>query len=187
MNPDDKKLFLNLLRKDYAVVTLALTLVGFLFNTTVGLPVPATLVLALLAFTAFDAIGYESVAHSTNRMDLVRYRVIQTHVQWIVFILCGALTHWNLWACVGYILLWWMGVCDVLFYVLLNKQKELLAYEGMPWLWWTPIGIINSSMGRQTSGKMIYSIAIWTTITWFSLLILFPSLRYHTIEWSVIR
>jgi hypothetical protein len=80
-----------------------------------------------------------------------------------------------------------MGVCDVLFYVLLNKQKELLAYEGMPWLWWTPIGIINSSMGRQTSGKMIYSIAIWTTITWFSLLILFPSLRYHTIEWSVIR
>ena len=70
-----------------------------------------------------------------------------------------------------------MGVCDVLFYVLLNKVNDLLNYGNMPWLWWTPLGILNKWMGRWTSGKEIFYLSIIITFIWFLVWFLYPSVH----------
>lgn len=183
MKPEDKTLIKKLIHGDYAVTTIALSLLGLIISATVGLTNVATLTFALSIFTAFDVLGYGAVSESPDRMNLVRYRVIQTVFQWSIFILVGVITNWNLWTCVGYILLWWIGVCDVFFYVLLGKQKDLLSYGHMPWLWWTPIGIFNKYMERNTSGIEVYNIAIWSTIIWYLLPLIFRNLESETLSW----
>jgi hypothetical protein len=81
----------------------------------------------------------------------------------------GLLTHWNLWVLGGYVYLWWMGVCDVLFYVLLGKEDELISYADMSWLWWTPLGMINRLTDRSTSGREIFYLAVYSVIIWFAM------------------
>ena len=38
--------------------------------------------------------------------------------------------------------MWWFGLCDMLYYVLL--KQEFIKYQDMFWLWWTPAGILKS-------------------------------------------
>ena len=179
----DKRLTKELIQQDWGFTTLGLSTMGLIISATIGLPHVATLTLALLLFTSFDVIGYNAVTFSPNRMDLVRYRAIQTVFQWIVFTLVGTITDWNLWTCVGYIILWWIGVCDVLFYVLIGKQKQMQGYEHMPWLWWTPLGIINKRLGRTTNGNEVYNVAIWSTIIWYSMPLFFRNLQWESLSW----
>ena len=81
MRSSDLELFWNLATKDYSFLALVLSLVGFIVGTFTGLSAPLILLCSLFTFTAFDAIGYESVAHSEDRMNLVRYRICQTTYQ----------------------------------------------------------------------------------------------------------
>ena len=183
MKPEDKNLFIRLLTMDGGVITVATSLIGLIVASLLGATPPIVLTFALLLFTSFDVVGYDSVALSPDRMNLVRYRVIQTCFQWTVFVLVGLITDWNLWTCVGYILIWWMGVCDVLFYVLIGKLGQMLTYENMPWLWWTPLGIINKLLGRQTSGVSVFIISLWTIIIWYGSYAIFKTLSIQTLNW----
>lgn len=173
MKPEDKGLFIKLIHGDSAVSVITLSLLCLIISATIGLPNYLTLTSALLLFTSFDVLGYGAVSESPNRMNLVRYRVIQTVFQWSIFILVGMITNWDVWTCVGYILLWWIGVCDVFFYIILGKQNDLLEYGHMPWLWWTPLGILNNYMGRNTSGKEVFNVAIWSMLIWYWLPFIF--------------
>ena len=169
MRKGDGQGFWNLIRRDTSFPALVLSLFGLGLAQWIGFVYPIILVLGLILFTSFDVIGYESVAHSTKREDLIRYRICQSTIQWLTFILMGLLTHWNVWVLGGYVYLWWMGVCDVLFYILLGKEDELISYADMSWLWWTPLGMMNHWMDRSTSGREVFYIAVYSVIIWFGL------------------
>lgn len=180
MRSSDLELFWNLATKDYTFLGLVVSLIGLISGTLFGIPHPDILIFSLLTFTAYDAIGYESVAHSDDRTNLVRYRICQTTYQWVIALFAGLLSHGSVWVVGGYIFLWWIGVCDMLFYILLNRLDEMYKYGNMPWLWWTPLGIINKFLGRDTTGRDLTIVCVSGTIIWFALWYIFPSIRTLT-------
>ena len=180
MRDGDGNLFINLIRRDWAFPAIVFSLLGLIGGAFIDIPNPFILAFGLIIFTAFDVFGYASVENSKDRDNLVRYRIIQTVFQWTIFLVLGLLTHWNLWTTIGFIYLWWMGVCDVLFYVLLGKLKDMLGYGNMYWLWWTPMGIWDKINGRETGGVPVLHITLYSVIMWYAVWILFPSI--HTIR-----
>lgn len=180
MRSSDLELFWNLATKDYAFLALVLSLVGFIVGTFTGLSAPLILLCALFTFTAFDAIGYESVAHSDDRMNLVRYRICQTTYQYVIAFFASVLSGGLVWVVAGYMLLWWIGLCDILFYYLLKKQNDLYSYGNMPWVWWTPLGMINKLLGRDTTGKELATMSFSAAIIWIIMWYAFPSIRVLT-------
>jgi hypothetical protein len=176
----DLELFYQLATKDYAFVSLVISLIGFIISAFTPLSAPIILVLAILSFTAFDSIGWESVAHSEDRMNVVRYRIDQTTYQYIIAALATAVSGGLVWVTIGYILLWWIGLCDVLFYYLLKKEADLYSYGNMPWVWWTPLGIYNRIMNRDTTGKELATISFIGLTLWLIIWFIFPSLKTLT-------
>ncbi len=176
----DLELFYQLATKDYAFLALVISLIGFIVSSFTMLYPPIILLLALISFTAFDSIGWESVAHSEERMNVVRYRIDQTTYQYIIAAFATAVSGQLVWVTIGYILLWWIGLCDVLFYYLLKKQNDLYSYGNMPWVWWTPLGIYNKIVGRDTTGKELATISFVGLALWFVLWFVFPSLQTLT-------
>lgn len=176
----DLELFYQLATKDYAFVSLVISLIGFIISAFTSLSAPIILVLAILSFTAFDSIGWESVAHSEDRMNVVRYRIDQTTYQYIIAALATAVSGGLVWVTIGYILLWWIGLCDVLFYYLLKKEADLYSYGNMPWVWWTPLGIYNRIMNRDTTGKELATISFIGLTLWLIIWFIFPSLKTLT-------
>jgi len=176
----DLELFYQLATKDYAFVSLVISLIGFIISAFTPLSAPIILALALLSFTAFDSIGWESVAHSEDRMNVVRYRIDQTTYQYIIAALATAVSGGLVWVTIGYILLWWIGLCDVLFYYLLKKEADLYSYGNMPWVWWTPLGIYNKIMNRDTTGKELATISFIGLTLWLIIWFIFPSLKTLT-------
>jgi hypothetical protein len=176
----DLELFIQLATKDYAFVALLISLIGFIVSAFTPLYPPIILLLAIFSFTAFDTIGWESVAHSEDRMNIVRYRIDQTVFQYIIAALAMSVSGGLVWVTIGYILLWWIGLCDVLFYYLLKKQNDLYSYGNMPWVWWTPLGIYNKIYGRDTNGKELTIISFGGLILWLIIWFIFPSLHSLT-------
>jgi hypothetical protein len=177
MREGDDSLFFNLIKRDWAFPAFVFSLIGLFGSVFIDIPYPLILAFGLILFTAFDVFGYGSVEQSTDRENLVRYRIIQTGFQWTLFLLLGIITHWNTWVTIGYIYLWWMGVCDMLFYVLLGKLGDMLNYGNMYWLWWTPIGIWNKLNGRETGGKEVLYITVYSAILWYAIWVLFPNIQ----------
>lgn len=173
----DLELFVQLATKDYAFLALVISLIGLIVAGFTHIYPPLVLVFSLLSFTAFDTIGWESVAHSDERMNVVRYRIDQTTYQYIVAALATSVSGGLVWVTVGYILLWWIGLCDVVFYYLLKKQADLYSYGNMPWVWWTPLGIINKFLGRDTTGKELATISFIGLIVWLIIWFAYPSLQ----------
>lgn len=173
----DLELFVQLATKDYAFLALVISLIGLIVSSFTAVYPPLILLLALLSFTAFDTIGWESVAHSEERMNVVRYRIDQTTFQYIIAALATSVSGGLVWVTVGYILLWWIGLCDVVFYYLLKKQADLYSYGNMPWVWWTPLGMINKLLGRDTTGKELATISFIGLILWLIIWFVFPSLQ----------
>jgi hypothetical protein len=112
---------------------------------------------------------------------MVRYRIGQMGVQILIITLMGLLSDWNTWVVLGFFYLWWMGVCDVLFYILLGRLQDMVKYGDMFWLWWTPLGMMNSWMGKQTSGISVYHIAVYAVILWYSIWWFYPSVRLDSL------
>lgn len=177
MLPGDMNLFVNLIKRDWSFGALVLSIFGLALTQWVNLAYPLVLGLGLTLFSAWDVIGYESVAKSDRRENMVRYRIGQTSVQLLTIILLGVITHWNAWVVLGFIYLWWMGVCDVLFYILLHRLRDMIEYGDMFWLWWTPVGMMNRWLGRPTTGISVFWVALYTVIIWYSLWFLFPLIR----------
>jgi hypothetical protein len=176
----DLELFMQLATKDYAFLALVISLIILIVSAFTPMYPPLILLLSIVSFTAFDTIGWESVAHSDERMNVVRYRIDQTTFQYIIAALATSVSGGLVWVTVGYILLWWIGLCDVLFYYLLKKEADLYSYGNMSWVWWTPLGFINKILGRDTTGKELATISFIGLIVWLSLWFLFPSLQTLT-------
>lgn len=173
----DLELFAQLATKDYAFLALVVSLFGLIVASFTPVYPPLVLLFSLLSFTSYDTIGWESVAHSEERMNVVRYRIDQTTFQYIIAALATSVSGGLVWVTVGYILLWWIGLCDVVFYYLLKKQADLYSYGNMPWVWWTPLGIVNKYLGRDTNGKELATISFIGLILWLVMWFIFPSLQ----------
>jgi hypothetical protein len=177
MLASDLSTFINLIKRDWSFPALVLSIFGLALTQWVNLSYPLVLGLGLTLFSAWDVIGYESVARSDKRENMVRYRIGQSSVQLLTIILLGVITHWNTWVVLGFIYLWWMGVCDVLFYILLNRLRDMVEYGDMPWLWWTPVGMMNRWMGRPTRGIAVFHVSLYAVIIWYAIWFLFPIIR----------
>jgi hypothetical protein len=177
MLPGDMNIFVNLIKRDWSFPALVLSIFGLALTQWFEFTYPLVLGLGLTLFSAWDVIGYESVARSDKRENMVRYRIGQTSVQLLTIILLGVITGWNAWVVLGFIYLWWMGVCDVLFYILLGRLRAMVEYGDMFWLWWTPVGMMNRWMGRPTRGIVIFHNSLYAVIIWYAMWFLFPIIR----------
>jgi len=181
MLPGDLSLFWTFIKRDLSFPALVVSLFGLALDGWFGISNPLILLLGITLFSAWDAICYEIAARSDNRENMVRYRIGQTSVQILIITLMGLLSDWNTWVVLGFFYLWWMGVCDVLFYILLGRLKDMVRYGDMFWLWWTPLGMMNRWMGRGTSGISVFHIAVYAVILWYVIWLFYPAVRFASL------
>lgn len=131
---------------DYSYVVFVLSAVSLIVSIFSGLT--PILLSSILLFSSMDAIGYfhlvwggdQSVPANNQDSRLISYRFIQTVFQALI----SAILYLN--GGISYVLafniMWWFGVCDMLYYLLL--KQDFTRYDDMFWLWWTPAGILKS-------------------------------------------
>lgn len=141
--------------RDLSIPTLVLASIGlvldffFLGNSAVAI------ILAILAFAGFDAVGYHHLYISgsgtspVRRDRLVSYRTLQFVFQHILTFLLYLGFGWE--SAFLYNVLWWFGVGDLLYYVLL--KQDYTKYGPMFWLWWTPLGLILRVLNKDVTPK----------------------------------
>lgn len=131
--------------KDYSYVAFILSTLMTVLMVISGLPF--IVVTTLFLFSAMDAIGYfhllwgsnQNIEANNQEQRLVSYRFIQTGFQ--IILSCLIYLSTNLMGAAMFNLLWWFGVCDMLYYMLL--KQDFIHYKNMFWLWWTPVGILK--------------------------------------------
>jgi len=119
-------------------------------------------IISIFVFSMFDVFGYSEIVrkkYNLNKTALYIYRIIQTIVQWSI-----AIYVWQFYPYVAilYILSWWFGVCDHLYYVLNDDERDWYfsnATIDMPWLWWTSFGILDKKL---MNNKVNQNVANWT-------------------------
>jgi hypothetical protein len=143
--------FIKVFTQDYSCIAFIMSFIGFCvcyyLKNTVGLYGSA-----VILFSAFDVLGffyiltrYQSEQPSNFAEFNIAYRLMQTVFQiFLAFIML--LISPIVAAC--FILTWWFGACDALFYILLKQQ--FIGYQNMTWLWWSLPGIIH---GKNTTGR----------------------------------
>lgn len=118
----------------------------------------ALYIFATIGFTWFDYIGFHKFI--TKRYDRkmvpkVIYRVIQTIVQWGLFLYIYFISPI---VAVLYIGAWWFGVCDHIYYIFNDDERDwyfTTNKKDMPWLWWTAYGMLNKKWrNNHTSSKI---------------------------------
>lgn len=182
MLPGDLSLFWTLIKRDWTFPSLVVSLFGLSLGGWINIGNPLILILGLILFSSWDAVCYEIVGRSDKRENMVRYRIGQMSVQILIITLMGLLSDWNTWVVFGFFYLWWMGVCDVLFYILLGRLRDMVEYGDMFWLWWTPLGMMNRWKGKETSGISVFHIAVYAVVLWYSIWwFSHPAIRLHTL------
>lgn len=160
---------------DYSYVAFAISAISTVAAVLMASPL-LMILSAVLLFSSMDAIGYfhlvwggnQTIPANNQDQRLVSYRFIQTVFQALVTIVLY--TNVGLMYAISFNLMWWFGVCDILYYVLL--KQNFMKYEDMFWLWWTPIGI-GRSLGivKEISGKMALLQALLGLVVGFVLLL----------------
>ena len=117
-----------------------------------------TYVAFICFFTTFDVCGYGNMIELTEKYEdqtiLTPYRIMQNMFMAIIFIAVYFYTNWIcLLAC---ILGWWMGGCDLLYYILLKKgvreQDHYWMRNWSVWLVLTPVKnlfLIDKYIGKK--------------------------------------
>jgi len=159
MNNDKTQGFFKIIFKDYTFISFCISLIGVIASAIFNIPILA-LLSGVILFSAFDAFGYyyATTHYQTSPQDgeyfewMAAYRVIQTGFK----ILMGyILFTTSMCVVVTFLFMWWFGVCDWLYYILL-KQKYLI-YKNMFWLKWTAWGIFT----KHPTG---FQLLVWSII-----------------------
>lgn len=129
-------------------VTEILSFIIFAVTVLLGGSPIIILVTAIILFAAFDVLGFRFMLKPFHPMvpteastevyqtALISYRVIQTIFQHSLTFIIWAFVGWEY--ATFYVFLWWFGVCDILYYLLLSENFTKFGH--MSWLWWTPYG-----------------------------------------------
>lgn len=132
---------------DYSYVAFAISAVLMVVSILSGMNA-FLLTSSVMLFASMDAIGYfhlvwggdQSVQVNNQEERLVSYRFIQTVFQALVSIILYLQV--GITYALAFNTMWWFGLCDMLYYVLLKQR--FIQYQDMFWLWWTPAGILKS-------------------------------------------
>jgi hypothetical protein len=142
---------------DYTYTAFAISAILMVASILSGMNV-LLLASSVVLFSSMDAIGYfhlvwggDQLVPANNQEErLVSYRFIQTVFQALVTIVLYLKVGMSY--ALAFNTMWWFGLCDMLYYVLL-KQK-FIQYQDMFWLWWTPAGILKSlGILKTVTGK----------------------------------
>lgn len=151
--------FTHALTADLSVVALLISAVNIVAGVIFTLPALAT-ISAVVQFAAFDVVVFKHIHHG-NEQDMqgrAYYRIVQGVYQYgLLLLLLHLFGYW----CVLYMVLWWIGVCDYMYYVFLGVDTPLDVND-MYWVDWTLQGILCSLLfGRNLTGKEFHR---WTWI-----------------------
>ena len=120
-----------------------------------------TVFLALVStvwFSCFDVIGYHILLSRKKDGTAPKsieawYRILQTTVQHIITI---TLLLIDFQSAIWYVMLWWVGMCDWFYYVLIDYDFN---FDEMSWLWWSFTGLL---IGETSSSSV--RIATYTAL-----------------------
>lgn len=124
--------------------------------------------ISIITFTWFDVIGYSDIVrgvYELKRTPLVVYRIIQTIVQWSIFIYVFL---YSPYIAILYIMSWWFGLCDHLYYVINDKERDWYfsdSHINMPWLWWTSFGMLKKEWQNNKTSQLMAKWVILVSIT----------------------
>lgn len=108
----------------------------------------------LMNFSSFDRIGWAHIIqHNAAPSQIVGYRIIQ---HGYLILLGASLFHIGADISIAFLFSWYMGVCDLLYYII-GKEYRYITYTNMYWLWWCPW----SYVGIEKTGK---NLTIWSII-----------------------
>jgi len=112
-------------------------------------------ILSILVFTIFDIIGYYLILTKKETTEpfkiyLYLYRFLQTSFQIGISI---ALYFIDIRIMFCFIISWWFGLCDYLYYIF--TKRNIWKWINMYWLWWTPFGIILNLFKKDITGKYL--------------------------------
>jgi hypothetical protein len=159
---------LNILT-DYSYVAFTISVIAIVL--TIFIYPMILLPFSVLLFSSMDAIGYfhlvwggdQSIPVNNQKSRLVSYRFIQVGFQTLV----SAILYFNMgfMGVVSFNILWWFGLCDVIYYILLKQR--FIDYDDMFWLWWTPAGILQKIgvISRVTGTTMLIQSIIGIIVT----------------------
>ncbi len=126
--------------QDYSVYAVVLGLI-LLFTTN-----DYSLLGAVLLFSGFDYIGFQRITKTDSEMKgLIEYRILQTLLQYSLLYHLYTL---DIFYALEFLLLWWFGVCDILYYILGKENPN--TYGKIYWIWWTPLGIISTYITKKS-------------------------------------
>lgn len=132
--------------KDYSIIILLYSVIGLAVNMN-------DLFCSILLFSSFDYLVFQRIVKSDIELKgLVPYRVVQTILQYLLvyYIYINNGLDDSIW----FMLMWWFGVCDLLYYLV--GKESIKTYNDMFWLWWTPAGIVCKILGKKINYKYLY-------------------------------
>lgn len=145
--------FIKFLKLDYSgVVFILTTLLYALTLLNFNLHPLFLYTLLILNFSSFDRIGWFHLKPESEA-QVVGYRIIQ---HGYLILLGASLFHVGAGASIAFVFSWYMGVCDLLYYII-GKEFTFMNYKDMYWLWWCPW----TYFGAQKTGK---NLALWSLI-----------------------
>lgn len=124
-------------------------------------------IVATLVFTLYDCWLFPK-ARGTGW--LVPYRISQIAIQIGLYVGCYLL--YGLPCAIAAFLIWWLGVCDILYHPILGFDFWL--DYGWSWMWWTPLGMYRSLVNPplyMTSTEVFWQGATSIPISFILLLI----------------
>jgi hypothetical protein len=157
-----------LFKRDRVLWNLVLAVINIIAGLVFNVAVPLIFA-ALIIFTAFDCYGYFYLTQDTSYgsehlVKVAVYRVCQNIVFALLIAILLLLASWH--AAAMFVICWWLGFCDYHYYILLRQTDYLKNLEDMPWLWWTPYGIILRMMKKPINSGYL------TFFTYLSIIIL---------------
>lgn len=147
----------EIISKLYSRDRVLLGLVVAVLNIAAGIAFGCTvsfIFAALAIFTCFDCYGYFYLTQcctygSEDMIKKATYRICQNIVFVLLIALLWLIAGWS--AAVMFVLCWWLGFCDYHYYYLLKQIDYMQSCEDMPWLWWTPYGMILRRLNKPIS------------------------------------
>lgn len=118
---------------------------------------------AILVFTIFDIVGYYYILTKKEtkeplKADLYFYRFLQVSFQAVI---CAVLFLIDYKIMLAFLISWWFGLCDLLYYWL---RGYWIKSTNMFWLWWTPYGMILGLLKKKIDYRYLIVFSLLSLI-----------------------
>jgi hypothetical protein len=155
----------RILRSRGLFIYLLIAILGFAFSGRWGWMAIASMI---LTYVIFDLIGHEAVPEDENHVKLIKplqsYRILQ--FMFSIALIVNMTVLYSVFLMIKVIVLWWFGLCDLLYYLIGRyplKKNDGTSIE-WDWMGWTPWGIIKRKRKYLTSREIVIQAILGTVI-----------------------